>query len=99
WRIMPSAHDLSVLGGLAATSADLGALLNEACRAVAAGCNVSQTKVLQYLPEKKCFLVRAGFGWKDDVVGRATVGADLESPAGYALQTGHPTIANDLETE
>jgi two-component sensor histidine kinase len=33
------------------------------------------------------------------VVGHATVGADLASPAGYALHTGKPVISNHLENE
>jgi GAF domain-containing protein len=45
------------------------------------------------------FLVTAGVGWGPDVVGVATVGADIESPAGYALRTGKPVISNHLENE
>ena len=41
----------------------------------------------------------AGVGWGPDVVGVATVGADIESPAGYALITGKPVISNHLENE
>ena len=33
------------------------------------------------------------------MVGVATVGADIESPAGYALITGKPVISNHLENE
>ena len=33
------------------------------------------------------------------VVGAASVGADLEFPAGYALRTGKPVISNHLENE
>jgi signal transduction histidine kinase len=38
-------------------------------------------------------------GWRKDVVGQAKVGADLESPAGYALHTGQPVISNRLSAE
>jgi GAF domain-containing protein len=44
-------------------------------------------------------VVRAGVGWGEGVVGAARVGADLESPAGYALRTGKPVISNHLENE
>src|SRR4029078_9889108 len=40
-----------------------------------------------------------GVGWEKGVVGHATVGADLASPAGYALRTGKPVISNHLENE
>ena len=38
-------------------------------------------------------------GWDPGVVGVATVGADLASPAGFALRTGKPVISNHLENE
>jgi two-component sensor histidine kinase len=44
-------------------------------------------------------LVTAGVGWGPEVIGVATVGADIESPAGYALITGKPVISNHLENE
>jgi two-component sensor histidine kinase len=51
------------------------------------------------MPLENRFLVRAGVGWEEGVVGVATVGADLESPAGFALKTGKPVISNHLENE
>ena len=56
-------------------------------------------KIMEYIPAEKRLLVRAGVGWGEGVVGKATVGADLGSPAGYALQTGKPVISNHLENE
>jgi two-component sensor histidine kinase len=43
--------------------------------------------------------VREGVGWGEGVVGTARIGADIESPAGYALQTGRPVISNELHKE
>ncbi len=43
--------------------------------------------------------MRAGVGWDEGVVGAASVGADLASPAGFALHTGKPVISNHLENE
>ena len=54
---------------------------------------------MEFLPAEKRLLVRAGVGWGEGVVGHATVGADLASPAGYALRTGKPVISNHLENE
>jgi two-component sensor histidine kinase len=56
-------------------------------------------KVLEYIPAENRFLVRAGVGWHQGIVGVATVGADLESPSGFALRTGKPVISNHLENE
>ena len=43
--------------------------------------------------------MRNGVGWKAGVVGSATVGADLASPAGYAFHTGLPVVSNHLAAE
>src|SRR6476661_2367847 len=56
-------------------------------------------KILEYIPSEKRLLMRAGVGWDAGVVGKASVGADLESPAGFALHTGKPVICNQLENE
>ena len=74
-------------------------LLDRAARLAADGLQADFAKVLQYLPLTNRFLVCAGVGWGPDVVGKATVGADLASPAGYALQTGKAVISNHLDLE
>ena len=65
----------------------------------ALGMGVRFCKVLEYLPDENQFLVRAGVGWHDGVVGHARLGAELSSPAGYALHTGKPVISNHLPDE
>ncbi|HET8726442.1 MAG TPA: GAF domain-containing protein [Alphaproteobacteria bacterium] len=77
----------------------LSALLDEASRIAASGLDTEFAKVLEYLPDEGIFLVRAGSGWRDGVVGRARIGADSASPAGYALKTGRPVISNHLTDE
>jgi two-component sensor histidine kinase len=91
--------ELAEFGMRAAEGADLDGLLGDAALQAAQSLAVHYVKVLEYLPEDKRLLVRAGVGWGEGVVGAATIGADLESPAGYALQTGQPVIANDLDRE
>jgi signal transduction histidine kinase len=90
---------LAELGRRALAADSIDELLQEATRLVALGLATSFCKVLEYLSDKGTLLVRAGVGWKDHVIGIATVGADLNSPAGYALHTGKPVIANDLPSE
>src|SRR4051812_23990372 len=90
---------LSQLGVLALQRVDFDELLHAAARLVAEGLLCRYCKVLEYLPQQRKLLVRAGVGWGPGVVGVATVGADLESPAGFALQTGRPVISNHLEEE
>lgn len=74
-------------------------LLNHTARLTAEGLRAEYCKVLEYLPTENQLLVRAGMGWDEGVVGSARVGADLASPAGYALRTGKPVISNHLENE
>jgi two-component sensor histidine kinase len=98
-RLLRQRAKLADFGLLAVEGADLDELLREAAVEAGRSLNVNFIKVLEYLPDEKCLLVRAGVGWDEGVIGRARVGADLESPAGYALQTGRPVIANDLHKE
>ncbi|ONH83785.1 hypothetical protein APZ41_007450 [Roseomonas mucosa] len=73
--------------------------LDEVCRVAADGLDVPFAKVLRFLPGENAFLVQAGVGWHAGVVGHARLGADLESPAGYAFRTGRPVISNHLTEE
>jgi len=74
-------------------------LLSEACHLVAEGLQISLTKVLHYRPSSNDLLVVAGMGWHSGVVGHRTLSAGMESPAGYAMQTGLPTLSRHLEQE
>jgi signal transduction histidine kinase/ActR/RegA family two-component response regulator len=90
---------LAELGRRALSRLSFDDLLQEACRVTAMGLNIHFSKVLEFLPEQNRLLVRAGTGWHEGVVGHATIGAELDSPAGYALHTGKPVISNQLLTE
>jgi len=74
-------------------------LLRESCVVVAEGLEVSFAKVLRHLPEENCFLLEAGIGWLPEDIGTARLGADLQSPAGFAFQTGQPVVSVDLPGE
>jgi len=74
-------------------------LLDQTVRLVAEGLEAELAKVLEYIPAEKRLLMRAGVGWDPGLVGVATIGADLESPSGFALRTGKPVISNHLEIE
>ena len=90
---------LAELGVLALQGTPLAELLANTAALTAKGLQAEFCKILEYQREKRRFLVAAGVGWGPDVVGIATVGADMESPAGYALKTGKPVISNHLENE
>ena len=90
---------LAELGVLALRGVPFDELIQQTSLLVAEGMNAELSKVLEYLRGENVFLVRAGVGWDQGVVGVATVGADLESPAGFALRTGKPVISNHLDKE
>lgn len=90
---------LSELGVIALQGVTIDQLLAETARLSAEGLQAEFCKVLEYLPAENRLLVRAGVGWDAGVVGVASVGADLASPAGFALKTGKPVISNHLGNE
>jgi two-component sensor histidine kinase len=90
---------LAELGVLALHGASFDDLLNETARLSAEGLKAEFCKVMEILPAENRLVVRAGVGWDKGVIGSASVGADLESPAGFALRTGKPVISNHLGNE
>ncbi|MEE7457721.1 histidine kinase [Methylorubrum populi] len=90
---------LSDFGVEALRATELLPLLQRATELCAQGMQAQFCKALEYQPAQDLLLVCAGVGWEQECVGRATVGADLASPAGYALKTGRPVISNHLENE
>jgi len=90
---------LAELGVVALQGASFAELLEETARLTAKGLRAEFCKVLEFIPSEARLLVRAGVGWKPGIVGNASVGTDLESPAGFALRTGKPVISNHLEKE
>src|SRR5579862_5306530 len=90
---------LAELGVLALQRTSFIDMLNHTARMTAEGLGAEYCKVMEYIPAEKRLLVCAGVGWEEGIVGSASVGADLASPAGYALRTGKPVISNHLENE
>jgi PAS domain S-box-containing protein len=90
---------LASFGAEVLRGTDLGALLQRAAELCADGLQTDLCKVLERLPDDEKLLVRAGVGWAPGTIGHARVGADLASPAGFALKTGEPVISNHLGDE
>jgi PAS domain S-box-containing protein len=86
------------LGQHALAGTDLSALMDEAATVVAQSLGVEYSQVLELLPDGDSFLLRAGVGWKEELVGRATMDAKADSEAGCALLASEPVIVDDLRT-
>ena len=90
---------LAQFGELALRSDSLDEILTEACRLVGEAFGTDLAKVVELQPDGKTLLVRAGIGWKDGVVGVATIEAKGNTSEGYALKTGEPMISPDIDQE
>lgn len=90
---------LAIFGELALRSDDLDEILREACRLAAEALGTDFSKVVELQPDGKTLLVRAGVGWKPDVVGRITLTAEDDTSEGHALSTGEPVVSPDVATE
>ena len=77
------------LGQYALAGTDLSALMDEAATVVSQSLGVEYSKVLELLPDRDTFLLRAGVGWKEGLVGHATMDAKVYS---------EPIVVDDLRT-
>jgi PAS domain S-box-containing protein len=90
---------LADFGQRALALSDLTTLMNEAVVLIAQTLAVEYCKVLELLSDGSGLRLVAGVGWHDGLVGRATVGVDRESQAGYTLITDAPVVVEDLRSE
>src|SRR4051812_44701979 len=90
---------LGDFGRSAMQTRDIGQILQRATELCAEGLETRFAKVLEYMPEDKRLLVRAGVGWAPGTIGEVSLGIDMESPAGYAFHTGQMVLSNHLQEE
>src|SRR6185312_13557981 len=67
------------IGRLAAENTDFTRFLDQAVVQIARAVEIHHVKVLQYRPRSSDLLLIAGVGWKEGVVGSATLSAHLRS--------------------
>ncbi|WP_426611152.1 sensor histidine kinase [Bradyrhizobium sp. McL0616] len=87
------------LGRLSVENADTARFLDQAVVQIARAVEIHHVKVLQYRPDTSDLLLIAGIGWKDGVVGTATLSSDLRSPPGRAFQTAEPVSIRDFSEQ
>ncbi|HVF89648.1 MAG TPA: ATP-binding protein [Blastocatellia bacterium] len=87
------------LGQTALEGADPTALMNETMRLIVETLDVKHCAVLKFIPEENVFLVIAGAGWKDGIVGQRTVPSGTDSMAGYTLGASEPVLVKDVRSE
>jgi PAS domain S-box-containing protein len=73
-------------------------VLEEAVTLLAQTLGVDYCNVMELLPGGEEFLLRAGVGWKEGYVGRATVPVKGSQP-GYVVRSDQPVIVHDATKE
>lgn len=74
-------------------------LFDAAIRCVRRGVAARHVTILEYHPETDDFLVRAGVGWHDGIVGHGRLPSDPRSPSGHAFRTGTPVRIRDMRDQ
>src|ERR1051325_11279787 len=90
---------LAQLGERALAEPDLERLLNDAVSTIALTLNVDFVKILELLPGDSELLLRAGYGWKSDLVGSILTTTTPNSFARATLETVAPVIVEDFDAE
>ncbi|MFB6254183.1 MAG: PAS domain S-box protein, partial [Halobacteriaceae archaeon] len=90
---------VATLGQEALAGASPESLFERAVRKVADTLDNEYAKVLEYRPKHEDLLLQAGTGWRDGLVGEATVGIGEDSQAGHTLRSEEPIVVEDLRTE
>src|SRR6266550_841687 len=70
------------LGQLALAGAPLPALMDDAVALMARGLDVEYAGLLEFRPESRTLLLRAGVGWRDGSVGRTILPSDGDTYGG-----------------
>ncbi len=90
---------LAQLGERALAEPDLERLLSDAVSTVALTLAVDFVKVLELLPGGTELLLRAGFGWKTNLVGTVLTSTEANTYARYTLDSLVPVVTRDFATE
>ncbi len=90
---------VAALGQFALINIDFNALLEQAIMLVSQTLEVEFCEVLELTPDGHRLLLRAGAGWKEGLVGTATMDAGRESQAGFTLNSGEPVVVGDFRHE
>lgn len=90
---------LAEIGASALSNESFQEVLQKGVELLAEALDCPLAKVLVLADHADHLSLRAGIGWKEGLVGQATVGIERESQAGFTLQSSTPIIVKDLLTE
>ncbi|NEO85964.1 MAG: EAL domain-containing protein [Spirulina sp. SIO3F2] len=87
------------MGQAALSCSGLDSFMTQVCEQLCHVLTVDYAQILELLPNGQALLLRAGAGWRDGLVGNATITAGRYSQAGYTLLLAEPVVVEDLRTE
>ena len=90
---------LAQLGERALVEPDLERLLNDTVSTVAVTLSVDFVKILELLPGSGELLLRAGFGWKTNLVGTVLTTSEPGTFARFTLNSAAPIVIADFASE
>lgn len=87
------------LGHRALVGGDDQSLLDEVAAVVAKTLGVNFSAILELLPDNQELFMRAGLGWRPEVVGKLHLDTPNATLSGFTLSGGKPVVCEDLERE
>ena len=90
---------IAELGQLAISQLELGAMLNRAAEIIAQALNMPYSKILEYNNNEQTFVLRAGYGWRDGLVGTHTSSIWDNTQAAAALKSLNPVAIDDFTSD
>lgn len=90
---------LSEIGALGLAEGSFQTFMDQTAVRVAEVLEAPLVKIMPFADQADHLWLAAGVGWKPGLVGKAIVGAELESQAGYTLSVKCPVVMPDLQTE
>ena len=80
-------------------STDLSTFMDECLSLLCQTLTVEYCQVWEWLPDRARLKLRAGVGWRDELLGQVLIDASAKTQAGYTLQLCQPVILEDLRRE
>lgn len=90
---------LALLGQHALSGMEMGRFFQRASVLTARALKAPLCKILELLPSGKEFLLRAGYGWHEGLIGNVKVPAGPDSQGGFTLLMDEPVVVEDFGKE
>ena len=86
---------LRELGQLALVGAEIASLMDAIAWWVAEVLDGDYSEILELQPDGGTFLLRAGCGWREGIIGHATMSPEAAPQAAYTLMSAAPVVCED----